>query len=767
MTGRADIKTAQYYARGWVVFPCKPHTKQPATAHGFKDATQDTEQLKRLFATPHNIAMACGASGIVVPDFDTAKADFAGGELLALLLEQFPTITQDTPSNGVHLIYKQRPGLTLTNKRGKLPQGVDVRGDGGYILLAPSDVTYTDKDAADHGVPDGFNGTYRWRPGRGPHEIDAAVIPAFLIDMIMGPADKPKPEPHSDGKGDPLDDVIAEFNRTHTIVELLTANDYTLVKEGRDYARLARPDRDTSSVVVFKTETPERSYHHSTSDPLHTEDHARDAFDVWTQLQHDGDASKAYEAAKREQGKWTEAKTKGTPDMAHWMIDAPINDLPPLPAMHANGAFSADALQDLVDASIVTDAGPDGADDGADELPNPLSVAGVGDGLQLGWVDEYARLMTRLTGAPFEFNRLAGLVTVAAAIQRRAWLPMAFGDIYPNIYAAIIARSSVYHKSSALSKPRALLKRAMLDRLLLSELATSEGLLKQLAGQSSGVIFRDEIGTLFASHSQKHLVMLKPDLTALYDCGPYSRRLSNDSVKVDAPYLNILGATTPTRFYEGVSLTDWQDGFLARWLFVMPEGEPDFDAMTGLFTAQHDAELGALAVALVNIDRQPETPFTLAGNAHKRWDAWQRQAAKDAYLYGDDVIAAIVTRYAAYALKFAMILAAVNGSWGTVTEDTMQTAIALADSYKAGMGKLLAERNNYGISGAKLQKVFAVVKRKAGDKGATRKVVQQYTRLKASEAGACLDKLLDIGAIVETDRRFFAAAENLPIKAWK
>jgi len=406
-------------------------------------------------------------------------------------------------------------------------------------------------------------------------------------------------------------------------------------------------------------------------------------------------------------------------------------------------------------------------EDGADELPNPLTVAGAGDALDLGWIDDYARLMTNLTGAPFEFNRLAGLVTAAAAIQRRAWLPMSFGNIYPNIYAAIIARSSVYHKSSALSKPRALLKRAMLDRLLLSELATSEGLLKELAGQGSGVIIRDEIGTLFASHNQKYLATLKPDLTALYDCLPYSRRLSNDAVKVDEPYLNILGATTPTRFYEGVSLTDWQDGFLARWLFVMPEGEPDFDAMTGMYTQQQDAELGRLAVTLVNLDRQPATPFTLAGDAHKLWDDWQRAAAKDAYLYGDDVIAAIVTRYAAYALKFSMILSAVNGSWGTVTADTMRTAIALADSYKAGMSKLLAERNNYGISGAKLQKVFAVIKRKGGEKGATKKTVTQYSNLRAAEARACLEKLLDIGAIVEVDRRFVAVAEQLPIKAWK
>ena len=47
-------------------------------------------------------------------DFDTAKADYDGGELLELLIEQEPTITAYTPSKGVHLIYRQRPGLPMT-----------------------------------------------------------------------------------------------------------------------------------------------------------------------------------------------------------------------------------------------------------------------------------------------------------------------------------------------------------------------------------------------------------------------------------------------------------------------------------------------------------------------------------------------------------------------------------------------------------------------------------------------------------------------------
>jgi hypothetical protein len=390
-------------------------------------------------------------------------------------------------------------------------------------------------------------------------------------------------------------------------------------------------------------------------------------------------------------------------------------------------------------------------------------------GLNLGWIDEYADFMTKLTVSPPEFNQLAGLVLAATAIQRRARLRMSFGDIYPNIYAAFVAQSSVYHKSSSTAKARQMMQRAMLDNLLLSELMTSEGLLKQLQDKPAGLVIRDEIGTLFASHNTKYLANLKPDLTALYDGYPYSRRLSNEEIKVQAPYLNILGATTPARFFEGVTFTDWQDGFLARWLFVMPDTEPDFDAMTGLFTTDHDARMGQLAIKLMQIDREPVRDFTLTDDALEMWYAWQRKATKEAYYYGDDVTAAIVTRYAAYALKFSIILTAINGKWGLIAKDTMATSMALADNYKATVYKLLTEKTNYGVSGAKVQKVFEVIRR-YGPEGVSTKTIYQAANMKRGEAQPILEKLIEIGA-VSTEKngrgmRYTAAVERIPVKSW-
>jgi Bifunctional DNA primase/polymerase, N-terminal len=74
MTGRDDtLRQALACARqGWLVFPCQPGQKIPATGHGYLDATTDERQITRWF-TAHpdrNLAVGTGAPGPDVLDVD-------------------------------------------------------------------------------------------------------------------------------------------------------------------------------------------------------------------------------------------------------------------------------------------------------------------------------------------------------------------------------------------------------------------------------------------------------------------------------------------------------------------------------------------------------------------------------------------------------------------------------------------------------------------------------------------------------------------------
>lgn len=102
------------------------------------------------------------------------------------------------------------------------------------------------------------------------------------------------------------DDVIASFNQSNSVGDILLRNGYTKGSTLADGSvRYSRPGRDATqtSIVIFPNG---RSFHHSGNDALYTEGHSRDAFDAYTNLEHNGDAKAAYEAAKRAQGKWTD-----------------------------------------------------------------------------------------------------------------------------------------------------------------------------------------------------------------------------------------------------------------------------------------------------------------------------------------------------------------------------------------------------------------------------------------------------------------------------
>lgn len=108
---------------------CTNKGKHPATPDGFKSATNDIDQLLALWAGRQhlNVGIETGAkSNIFVIDIDSAE----GERNFKALGDYQPTLSVTT-GKGRHLYFKH-PGEPVITKRGIL-EGVDVRGDGGYV----------------------------------------------------------------------------------------------------------------------------------------------------------------------------------------------------------------------------------------------------------------------------------------------------------------------------------------------------------------------------------------------------------------------------------------------------------------------------------------------------------------------------------------------------------------------------------------------------------------------------------------------------------
>jgi putative DNA primase/helicase len=195
-----------YAARGWHVFPLASGTTRPITSNGFKNATTDPDQIRAWWTKDPdaNIGVATGGtSGITVLDVDVKKDVHGDATLDTLTAEhgKLPqTLEQMTPSGGTHYVFLYAPGIR--NSAGKLGEGLDVRGEDGYIVVSPSVVE-----------EDGRSGPYTWRTPLNHDQI--AAMPTWLLNRLEAVA-----APRMGGKPISADVVIRNGTRNTTLASL-------------------------------------------------------------------------------------------------------------------------------------------------------------------------------------------------------------------------------------------------------------------------------------------------------------------------------------------------------------------------------------------------------------------------------------------------------------------------------------------------------------------------------------------------------------------
>jgi Bifunctional DNA primase/polymerase, N-terminal/Primase C terminal 1 (PriCT-1) len=134
-------KALEHAERGWSVFPCVPGGKKPLTKQGHHDATTDRSRITAWWNLwpGANIGIPTGErSRILALDVDQPTGldalEAEHGELPA-------TRTHSTGSGGMHYLFAYPADVEIRNSAGKLAEGLDVRGEGGYIIVPPSHTT--------------------------------------------------------------------------------------------------------------------------------------------------------------------------------------------------------------------------------------------------------------------------------------------------------------------------------------------------------------------------------------------------------------------------------------------------------------------------------------------------------------------------------------------------------------------------------------------------------------------------------------------------
>ncbi len=128
----------EYAEHGVPVFPCN-RKKRPLVKTGFKAASTNPAHIRAWWRSwPHAlIGIPTGAaSGWLVLDIDS-KNGVNGFESLPNWREMTDVIVR-TPSGGAHLYFAFDTVRPMGSSAGKFAPGVDIRGEGGYVIAPPS-----------------------------------------------------------------------------------------------------------------------------------------------------------------------------------------------------------------------------------------------------------------------------------------------------------------------------------------------------------------------------------------------------------------------------------------------------------------------------------------------------------------------------------------------------------------------------------------------------------------------------------------------------
>lgn len=190
-----------YASRAWPVAPahsisprggctcgrsdCGSPGKHPLTEHGLNDATTDERTIREWWTKwPWaNIIVRTGMVGdrcLVALDIDPRHD---GDENLSMLEARhgaLPTTPrQITGSQGQHFLFWSK--TPIRNTASKIARGIDTRGEGGYIIAAPS------KHESGR--------EYAWDLGAHPDDVGLAEAPQWLVTLVGKPA--PQPAAHT------------------------------------------------------------------------------------------------------------------------------------------------------------------------------------------------------------------------------------------------------------------------------------------------------------------------------------------------------------------------------------------------------------------------------------------------------------------------------------------------------------------------------------------------------------------------------------------
>lgn len=327
------------------------------------------------------------------------------------------------------------------------------------------------------------------------------------------------------------------------------------------------------------------------------------------------------------------------------------------------------------------------------------------------WISAYLEY-SKHSEAPGKFHFWTAVSVIAGALQRKVWIDQKYFQWLPNFYVIFVSPPGIISKSTTASIGMDLLKEVPEIRFGPASL-TWQSLAKSLADcpqsielpgpggeiliQSAITIVASELGSLLDLKDRTMVDVL----VDLWDgkkgaWEKWTKTSGND--KIENPFINILGCTTPAWIEENFSKYTVGGGFTARTIFVFGNEKRHLVAYPGdEFDAEHSKMRPALIQDLEVISR-------MCGEFHFHPDAkawgkeWYQAHNKRIANYDPSMegLNHFLARKQTFIHKVAMVLSASKRSDLTITKEDMVFAEKMVSTIEGELHQVfgrIAERD--------------------------------------------------------------------------
>ena len=776
----------------------------PIKRDGSKRPLGEWAQYQERIATEEELArwiaqgvegwgLVCGkvSGNVEVLDFDDPDFFYPWRSQIDDALYQ-RLVVADTPSGGRHVIYRapmvegnQKLARRVNAATGEVETAIETRGEGGQILVEPTTGAYH---------PTGrpyviVQGTLTAIPTVTANERGQMIAAAMVLNEYWPEEKRRTPTPSDDGKGwhendDPMLPGNA-FEREASWDDVLLPAGWKplFTRNGRTVWQRPGKNGDGGSAVTggkSKKKGFEGLYvFSSNADPFEPVS-GYGKFSAYGLLYHDGDFhAAALELAKQGYGRQVIVHEKAPRPTA----------TPPLDNMPA--PTIPNTLEELTGAEVPP-------------LPKSAYIDPVVGANASRWLDEYTELSRSWSPRAYEdFHTACALWMLSTVAARRVVVHLG-GPRYPNLYIALVARSSLWAKSTTAKIVGQTLRDAGLSFFLAPDDSTPQRFISDLVrrvpqdwdqldmfGRKAAmqrIAFPAARGWFYEEMGMKLDQMLAPGgfmadfrgiLRAFDDC-PEEYRYASIGRGLDAvqqPYIAMLGNMTPSDLQRATRKSPglWQDGFWARWAFITPPG--DTNSSRARFPLG-EREIPASIVDPVRAWHErlgvPEVdvePTRDADGKSSGYDAFvdptrrthvtvDKDVTEAFYAYHDGLLDIVegnetrdfdgnYARFAEKALRVAMLLASLEHG-DRITLPVWARAQTIVERWRRGLHELYAQANEPPASEQERREEQALMIITRHGEMTANQVARFMRGTSSGEAAALLEGLVNAGALIRT-----------------